>query len=92
MPIFVVVILHEGMDKLGVIVAVATFVSYIMRFISGYLSDRYGIVKPFVVGGYALSAITKPLLGFTESYLGGLRHSNHLSVLAKACVPRPRMS
>ncbi len=70
LPIFVVVILHEGMDKLGVIVAVATFVSYIMRFISGYLSDRYGIVKPFVVGGYALSAATKPLLGFTESYLG----------------------
>lgn len=68
LPIFVVVILHEGMDKLGIIVAIATFVSYVMRFVSGYLSDRYGIVKPFVVGGYALSAVTKPLLGLTQSY------------------------
>ncbi len=70
LPIFIVVILHEGMDKLGLIVAIATFVSYLMRFVSGYLSDRYGIVKPFVVVGYALSAVTKPLLGITESYQG----------------------
>ncbi|MDQ1326437.1 MAG: hypothetical protein QG564_1562, partial [Campylobacterota bacterium] len=36
--------------------------------LSGYLSDRYGIVKPFVVGGYALSAITKPFMGLTDNY------------------------
>lgn len=42
LPIFVVLILHEGMDKLGIIVAIATFVSYALRMISGYISDRYG--------------------------------------------------
>ncbi|MEA3418248.1 MAG: MFS transporter [Campylobacterota bacterium] len=68
LPIFVVMILHEGMDKLGIIVAVATFVSYALRLVSGYISDRYGIVKPLVVGGYALSAVSKPLIGMTHSY------------------------
>ena len=70
LPIFVVTILHEGMDKLGIIVAVATFISYSLRLISGYISDRYGIVKPLVVGGYALSAFSKPLIGLTHSYKG----------------------
>lgn len=68
LPLFIVLILHEGMDKLGFIVAVATFVSYAMRLLSGYLSDRYGIVKPFVVAGYGLSALTKPLIGITTNY------------------------
>jgi len=70
LPIFVVVVLHEGMDKLGFIIAIATFVSYAIRFISGYISDRYNIVKPLVVVGYGISAITKPLIGFTHSYVG----------------------
>ncbi|AKF25614.1 MFS transporter [Sulfurovum lithotrophicum] len=68
LPIFVVVVLHQGMDKLGIIVAIATFVSYALRLLSGYISDWYGIVKPLVVGGYALSALSKPLIGFSHGY------------------------
>ena len=68
LPIFVVSILHEGYDKLGFIVAVATFVSYALRLLSGYISDRYGIVKPLVVSGYLLSAVSKPLIAFSHSY------------------------
>lgn len=68
LPIYVVTILHEGMDKLGIIVAVATFFSYILRIVSGYIADRYSIVKPLVVAGYGISAISKPLIGLTHSY------------------------
>jgi len=68
LPIFVVIYLNEGMDKLGLIVAVATFVSYALRLLSGYISDRYGIVKPLVVLGYALSAFSKPLMAFASTY------------------------
>jgi MFS family permease len=68
LPIFIVTVLHEGMDKLGIIVAVAAFVSYALRLLSGYISDRYGIVKPLMVGGYALSAVSKPLIGITHGY------------------------
>ena len=68
LPIFVVSILHEGVDKLGFIVAAATFVSYLLRIFSGYIADRFGVVKPLVASGYLLSAVTKPLLGFSEGY------------------------
>jgi MFS family permease len=69
LPIFVVVILHQGMDKLGLIVAVATFISYALRIFSGYIADHFGVVKPLVVGGYVLSAIAKPLFGFAHDYI-----------------------
>ncbi len=69
LPIFVVYVLHEGVDKLGVIIAIATFVSYIFRILFGYLSDKYKIVKPFVVTGYFISAVTKPLLAFSSTYM-----------------------
>lgn len=68
LPIFVVLVLDEGMDKLGLIVAISTFASYALRLVSGYISDRYGIVKPLVVVGYAFSALSKPLIGFTHGY------------------------
>jgi len=68
LPIFVVYILNEGVVMLGVIIAIATFASYIFRILFGYLSDKYKIVKPFVVSGYLISAITKPLLGFSETF------------------------
>ena len=68
LPIFIVYTLHEGVDKLGVIVAVATFVSYAFRVVFGYLSDRYHMVKPFVVSGYLISAVTKPLLYYSHAW------------------------
>ncbi len=69
LPIFVVIVLHEGMDKLGLIVAVATFISYGLRIFSGYIADKFGVVKPLVVGGYILSAVSKPLFGFAHDYV-----------------------
>jgi MFS family permease len=68
LPIFVVYVLKEGVDKLGIIIAVASFISYMFRIIFGYLSDRFEIVKPFVVGGYLLSALSKPLLAYSSSF------------------------
>ena len=70
LPLYVVYILNEGVDKLGIIIAVASFVSYFFRILFGYISDRYRLVKPFVVAGYFISAITMPMLALTQSYLG----------------------
>lgn len=69
LPIYIVYILHDGVDKLGVVVAIATFVSYTFRVLFGYLSDKFHIIKPFVVFGYIISALTKPLFAFSSSYL-----------------------
>ncbi len=70
LPLYVVYVLHEGVDKLGFIVGIAAFVSYFFRFVFGYLSDRFQIVKPFVVAGYLLSAVTKPMLYFADGWVG----------------------
>jgi len=68
LPLFIVYTLHEGVDKLGYVVAIATFISYAFRILFGYLSDRFHIVKPFVVMGYLISALTKPLLYMSSSW------------------------
>ncbi len=68
LPIFIVGVLNEGYDKLGFIVAIATFISYALRLLSGYISDRYGVIKPLVVSGYALSAISKPLFALSQGW------------------------
>jgi len=69
-PVYVVFILQQGVDKLGITIAIATFVSYFFRIIFGYLSDRLCWVKPLVVSGYFISALTKPLLALTQTYQG----------------------
>ncbi len=68
LPIFIVYVLHDGMDRLGVIIAISTFVSYFFRILFGYLSDRFQVTKPFLVFGYFISAVTKPLYSFSSSY------------------------
>ncbi|HHD78494.1 MAG TPA: MFS transporter, partial [Epsilonproteobacteria bacterium] len=68
LPLFIVYTLHEGVDKLGYVVAIATFISYAFRVLFGYLSDRYQVVKPFVVTGYLISALTKPMLYVSASW------------------------
>ena len=68
LPLYIVYILHDGVDKLGIIIAVATFISYFFRIIFGIMSDKYQVVKPFVVTGYVVSAITKPLLAFAYTW------------------------
>jgi MFS family permease len=68
LPLFIVYVLNEGVDKLGYVIAVTTFVSYIFRILFGYMSDRYQVVKPFVVTGYLVSAFTKPMLYFANGW------------------------
>lgn len=67
-PVYIIVVLHQGVDKLGMVVAVSTFVSFALRWLGGWLSDYYARSKPFLIIGYGLSALTKPLLGFTQSW------------------------
>jgi len=68
LPLYVVYILNDGIDKLGIIIAVATFISYAFRIVFGMMSDKYQVVKPFVVWGYLISAVTKPLLAFAGNW------------------------
>lgn len=69
-PILIIHILHQDIQVMSQIVAIATFISYGFRILFGYLGDRFQLTKPFVVIGYTLSAIMKPLYYFMTSWQG----------------------
>ncbi len=62
-PLFVVGTLGASPALLGLIEGVAEGISSGLRWVGGILSDRTGRRKPFVVLGYALSALSKPVMG-----------------------------
>jgi len=67
-PLFLVYVLKNGVDKLGIVIGIATFVSYFFRVVFGIISDRYAIRKPLAVSGYIISAVSKPLFYFAASW------------------------
>lgn len=61
LPLYLTVSLGVGVAALGVIEGVAEAIAAVVKVFSGALSDRLARRKPVVVGGYALSALAKPL-------------------------------
>jgi MFS family permease len=59
LPIFVTVTLGASMASLGMIEGVAESTAAILRIASGWLSDRVGRRKPFIVFGYSVSVVAK---------------------------------
>ncbi|MGH7741057.1 MAG: MFS transporter [Candidatus Eiseniibacteriota bacterium] len=59
LPIFVTVTLGASMASLGMIEGVAESTASILRIASGWLSDRVGQRKPFIVFGYSTSVVAK---------------------------------
>jgi MFS family permease len=68
-PIFITTVLGAPMAALGLIEGMAESAANILKIFSGWWSDRAGKRRPFVIGGYSLSAFSKPLLAFAQ-YLG----------------------
>lgn len=69
-PIFLVTYLGASTEVLGLIEGVAEGGTSILRWLAGAFSDRFRRRKPFVVAGYGLSAISKPVMGAAR-YAGG---------------------
>jgi len=67
-PIFLTAVLGAPMSVVGLIEGIAESTASIMKVVSGWLSDRAGKRKPFVIYGYSLSAIAKPLLAFASTW------------------------
>jgi MFS family permease len=68
-PIFITTLLGAPMAALGLIEGLAESAANILKIFSGWWSDQAGKRRPFVIGGYSLSAFSKPLLAFAQ-YLG----------------------
>ena len=67
LPVYLSRVLGASAMSLGVIEGVAEGINSLLKVISGYWSDR-ARRKPIVIGGYALSSLARPLIGFTTSW------------------------
>ena len=67
-PFFLANILGVRTAVIGLIEGVAETTASLLKIYFGAMSDRFGKRKPFAVAGYALSALTKPLLYFASAW------------------------
>jgi MFS family permease len=67
-PFFLANILGVRTAVIGLIEGIAETTASLLKIFFGALSDRFGKRKPFAVVGYALSALTKPLLYFASAW------------------------
>lgn len=101
-PIYLVSVLMAGPRALGLIEGVAEAAGSVLKLFSGVMADRTGTSKPWVVGGYALAGIARPMFAFVSSWpmvlalrftdrVGkGLRSSPRDAMLARAIAPGQR--
>lgn len=67
-PLYVASVLMAGPKALGIIDGVAETAASLLKLFSGVLADKSRSTKSWVVGGYALAAVSRPLLAFAASW------------------------
>ncbi len=67
-PVFLTSVLGAPMQVVGVIEGTAEATASFVKILGGRLSDRFSSRKPFVVAGYSLSAVSKPLMALAASW------------------------
>jgi MFS family permease len=67
LPVFLVGTLGTSVQMVGLIEGAAEAVAALLKVASGWWSDRVGRHKPFIVAGYGLAALVRPLMALTTS-------------------------
>jgi MFS family permease len=68
-PIFLTTVLGVSMTSVGFIEGFAEAIASLLKTYSGAWSDRLAKRKPFVAVGYLLSAVGKPFIGISTSWV-----------------------
>ena len=101
-PLYVASVLMAGPKALGWIEGVAEAASALLKLFAGTLADRLQRIKPFVVVGYGLAGVARPLIGVATSWFGvlvfrfvdrvgkGLRSAPRDALLAASVSPTQR--
>lgn len=101
LPIFVTA-LGAGPAFLGLIEGIAETTASLLKLVSGRLSDRWNVRRPFVLAGYGLSGVVRPLMGlaaapwqvlgirFADRVGKGLRSSPRDVLISQAVAPGDR--
>jgi len=67
-PIFLTSVLGAPVSIVGLIEGIAESIASILKVVSGWLSDKWRIRKPFTVAGYSLSAVSKIFFSLAYSW------------------------
>lgn len=67
-PIFLASVLHAPVEAIGLIEGVAEAVASLLKSVFGRVSDRTGKRKPYVLGGYTVAALAKPLIALAHAW------------------------
>ncbi|MBU0529838.1 MFS transporter [bacterium] len=96
-PLFMVSVLGAGAYAVGIVEGAAETTASLLKVISGYWSDKIKKRKPFILLGYSLSSLTKPLFAFAtvwyfvlffrviERIGKGLRTAPRDALVAESC-------
>lgn len=68
LPIFLTVVLGAGPAAIGMIEGIAESTASLLKLYSGYLSDRVKQRKGWIIAGYSISNIIRPLIAFAGSW------------------------
>lgn len=102
LPVFLSTTLGAGALALGLIEGMAESISAILKIVSGFWSDRVTRKKPFILAGYGIAGIVRPLIGlaavwpvvlllrFIDRIGKGLRTSPRDALIADVTAPEIR--
>ncbi len=68
LPVFLTSVLHASAASLGVIEGVAETTVSVLKYLSGYISDRTRKRKAIFAAGYTVSNIIRPLIGIATAW------------------------
>ncbi len=68
MPLFLARSIGASALSIGVIEGAAEALNSLLKIVSGRVSDRWRSRKPFVLAGYGLSSLVRPLVGLATSW------------------------
>jgi MFS family permease len=101
-PLFLSQVLGAPAPVVGMIEGLAEATASLFKWLSGALSDRWGKRKPFLLLGYGLAALTKPMLALAsvwpvvlaarilDRFGKGLRGSPRDALIADSTAPELR--
>lgn len=68
LPLYLATVLVVGPSVLGLIEGAAEAASSLLKLASGMLYDRHGRAKPFILAGYSVAAIARPLIALVAAW------------------------
>ncbi len=104
MPIFLVKVLGAGVVSIGVVEGIAEATASLLKIVSGFWTDYLKRRKPFILLGYGISGLFRPLIGTALSWTSvvffrfldrigkGIRSSPRDTLIADVTPPQLRGS